>query len=415
MEKGITVGLNLHNDPLFKTSMEELKNLAEACHIDVVHQVVQNKDTPSPKYYIGKGKVEEIKQMVDIYEADVIIFDDELSPSHIKNLEKALEMRVIDRTVLILDIFARRAKTTEAKLQVELAQAQYLLPRMTGSYEALSRQRAATLARGPGEQKLELDRRVLRKKISKIKSDLKTVVKNRRNQRKNRQSHHVPIVALTGYTNAGKSTLMNALIDESSHHEKKYTFEKNMLFATLETKTKKITLSDSKNFLITDTVGFIKKLPHDLVEAFKSTLEEITEADLLLHVIDVSDPHFESQITAVNHVLKEINADNIPTIYVYNKVDLIDDLPMVNREDSIFVSAINHKNIEKLLDLINHMLEKNSKLIQLKLPYDKGDIFSYLKENKTIESSSYESDGILIKVQLNQEEIEHYHPYIYRP
>ena len=412
MEKAIIIGLNIGEDSNFFESMEELKNLSIACHIHIVDELIQKRQSPTAKYYIGKGKVEEVKTLIDIHEPDMIIFDDELSPSQIKNLENKLKIRVIDRTVLILDIFARRAKTTEAKLQVELAQARYLLPRMTGSYKALSRQRTGTGSKGPGEQKLELDRRVLRKKISQIKAELNKVVETRRTQRKNRQSSQIPVVALTGYTNSGKSTLMNALIDESTQYQKNYTFEKNMLFATLETKTKKISLQDKKDFLLTDTVGFIKKLPHDLIEAFKSTLEEISEADLLLHVIDVSVHDFQSQINTVEKVLNEIGTENIPTIHVYNKADLLDDYPIVDTDQNIFVSAKNHVNIDELLLKINQSLEAKSSLVTLLIPYEKGDLFSYFKENKSIASHSYENEGVLVKVKLSSNEISHYQSYI---
>lgn len=412
MEKGIIVGLNVDSNKDFTESMKELKNLAGACHIDIIEELIQNKSAPSIKFYIGKGKVQELKELIEELEPDLVIFDNELSPSQIRNLEKELEIKVIDRTVLILDIFARRAHSTEAKLQVELAQSAYMLPRVIGMYKSLSRQKSGTGSKGPGEQKLELDRRLLRNKVNKLKKDLQVIVENRRTQRKNRKASHIPVVALTGYTNSGKSTLMNALIDESINTSKNHVFKKDMLFATLETKTTNITLSDSKNFLLTDTVGFIKKLPHHLVEAFKSTLEEITEAELLLHVIDVSNENYLSQIQAVNQVLKEINADNIPTIYVYNKVDLIQEIPLVDTENSVFISAENHTNINKLLHIINVELEKNTTLVELLLPYQKGELFAFFKKNKSIISTTYETNGILITLKLNQQEIEKYKQYI---
>lgn len=412
MEKGILVGLNIHNNPEFDEIMEELRNLAEACHIEVIDVLTQNMDTPTVKYYIGKGKVTELKDMIESIEPDLVIFDNELSPSQIRNLEETLEIKVIDRTILILDIFARRAKTTEAKLQVELAQSEYMLPRVIGMYKSLSRQRSGTGSKGPGEQKLELDRRLLRNKITKLKKDLKAIVDTRRTQRKSRKQSHIPIVSLAGYTNAGKSTLMNAIVDSSMNVDKKHVFKKDMLFATLETKTVNIKLSDSKNFLLTDTVGFIKNLPHDLIEAFKSTLEEITEADLILHVIDLSNKNYKHQIESVNQVLKEINADGIPVIYVYNKIDLVDDLPLLETENGVFVSAENNQNIDHLLDEINIALEKNSSIVKLLLPFEKGDIFSYFKNSKSIIESAYQTDGIYVKIKLTKSEIEKYNQYI---
>ena len=412
MEKAILVGLNLNNNPEFTETMSELENLSEACHIEIHDKITQNKDTPSIKYYIGEGKVEELKELINLYSPDLVIFNDELSPSQIRNLENALEIKVIDRTVLILDIFARRAKTTEAKLQVELAQSEYMLPRVIGMNKSLSRQRSGTGSKGPGEQKLELNRRLLRNKITKLKKDLKSIVEIRRQQRKNRKTTNIPIVALTGYTNSGKSTLMNAIIDYSSHHDKSYAFRKNMLFATLETKTKRVTLDNSKNFLLTDTVGFIKKLPHNLIEAFKSTLEEISEADLLIHVIDVANKNYQSQINTVKNVLKEINADDIPVIYAYNKIDLIKEFPIPETENAIFISAENQLNTDKLLELINNLIERNSTEVELLLPFEKGDIYSYLKDNKSILHSKYENKGIRLKVRLSQREINQYKNYI---
>ena len=412
MEKGILIGLNIHNNPEFDEIMDELKNLAEACHIDVLDIVTQNRETPTTKYYIGKGKVDELKERIEELSPDLIIFDNELSPSQIRNLEASLEIKVIDRTILILDIFARRAKTTEAKLQVELAQSEYMLPRVIGMYKSLSRQRSGTGSKGPGEQKLELDRRLLRNKISKLKTDLKNVVEIRRTQRKNRKKSHIPVVSLAGYTNAGKSTLMNAMIDASMNNDKKHVFKKDMLFATLETKTVNIKVSDSKNFLLTDTVGFIKNLPHDLIEAFKSTLEEINEADLILHVIDTSNKNYKQQISAVNQVLKEIDAHGIPIIYIYNKIDLIDVIPIVETENNIFVSAEKNLNIDQLLEMINMELEKHSSVVEMLLPFNKGDFYSYLKDHKSIMESSYKHNGIYVKVKLSKAEIEKYNQYL---
>ena len=412
MEKGIIVGLNINHHKEFDKSMKELVSLAHACNIEIVSEITQNKDKPTIQYYIGKGKLEEIKYEIESLEPDLVIFDNELSPSQIRNLEKELEIKVIDRTVLILDIFARRAKTTEAKLQVELAQSEYMLPRVIGMYQSLSRQKSGTGSKGPGEQKLELDRRLLREKVTQLKKELKGIVDIRRNQRKNRQSGHIPVVSLIGYTNSGKSTLMNTFIDLSKNSSTEHVFKKDMLFATLETKTTRVSISDSINFLLTDTVGFIKKLPHHLIEAFKSTLEEINEADLLLHVIDISNPDYQSQITAVNEVIKEINANEIPIIHVFNKIDLIEMIPYVEYPNSVFISAERKDHIDKLIDKINQELEKNSKLVDLLIPYNKGDLFHSLKTSKTIIQSEYQENGIFLQVKLTPYDIEKFQSYI---
>ncbi|MFA7076042.1 MAG: GTPase HflX, partial [Candidatus Izemoplasmatales bacterium] len=296
MEKAILVGLNFGNDEFFLETMEELANLADACNIEVCSTLVQKRDAPTSNYYLGEGKVDELKELITLYDANVAIFNDELSPSHIRNLEQKLETKVIDRTVLILDIFARRAKTKEAMLQVELAQSQYMLPRVVGMYSSLSRQKSGTGSKGPGEQQLELDRRVLKDKSVRLKNELKELVKVRRTQREKRNNNVIKTVALAGYTNSGKSSLMNAIVEFSNNNDKPSAFSEDMLFATLETKTRKVSLENNNNFLLTDTVGFIRKLPHDLIEAFKSTLEEINESSLILHVIDIANPNYEHQI-----------------------------------------------------------------------------------------------------------------------
>lgn len=411
MEKAILVGLNINNDEYFQETMEELENLALACDVEVQDKLVQNRDAPTANYYIGAGKISELKQMVNLYDANLVIFNDELSPSHIRNLEEKLEIKVIDRTVLILDIFAKRAKTKESMLQVELAQSQYMLPRVVGMYKSLSRQKSGTGSKGPGEQQLELDRRILRDKITKLKRDLKELVKVRRTQREKRNVSLIKTVALAGYTNSGKSTLMNAIINKSSNLEKDSMFSKDMLFATLETKTRKIELDNSNNFLLTDTVGFIRKLPHDLIEAFKSTLEEINEASLILHVIDVSNPNFENQIEAVEVVLQDLGVHDIPIIHVYNKIDLLNDIPSIPTSDSIFVSAKEGQNISRLLEEINKLLYKNIE-VNMIIPFDNGNVFSDLKENSKIVEAMYFEDGIHIKAIVSEYHYQKYKMYV---
>ncbi|MDT8337070.1 MAG: GTPase HflX [Candidatus Izemoplasmatales bacterium] len=407
MEKAILIGLDLGNDEFFDETMEELSNLAIACNVEVLDTMIQRKEASTPNFLIGKGKVDELKSLVVLHDANVVIFNDELSPSHIRNLEEKLEIKVIDRTVLILDIFARRAKTKEAMLQVELAQSEYMLPRVVGMYKSLSRQKSGTGSKGPGEQQLELDRRLLRGKITKLKRDLKDLVQIRRTQREKRLTSLVKTVALAGYTNSGKSSIMNAIINHTTHPEKTPTFAKDMLFATLETKTRLIDLENNNNFLLTDTVGFIRKLPHDLVEAFKSTLEEINEASLILHVIDTANPNYEYQIQAVENVLSEIGIKDIPVIYVFNKIDLLNDFPIITRENSIFVSAKDDINIDKLILLTGKELYKSFP-VNMIIPFKNSDVFSNLKENSKIIKTSYLEDGIHVKAEISDY---YYHKY----
>lgn len=409
MEDAILVGLDLGKDSHIKESMLELANLAEACEVNVLHTVVQKRDAPTPNYYIGEGKLNEIKDMINTLDANLVIFNDELSPSHIRNLENKLEIKVIDRTVLILDIFAKRAKTKEAMLQVELAQAKYFMPRVVGMYKYLSRQKSGTGSKGPGEQQLELDRRLLRDKITKLKKDLKEMVTVRRTQRERRKKNNIPTVALTGYTNSGKSTLMNAIIEMSSTETEKYVFEKNMLFATLETQTRNIHLQNNHHFLLTDTVGFIDRLPHQLVDAFKSTLEEISEASLILHVIDLSNQDFEEQIHVVESVLKEIGVHDIPVIYVGNKIDLLKDGQHLQRSPSINISALNNQHIDRLLEMIDQSLNKTITEVTLLIPFISSEIYSELKTNSNVLETEYKEDGIHVTAELDKE---HYNKYI---
>lgn len=408
MEDAILVGLDLETEDDFENSMLELENLAKACNVNVLHVITQKRELPTANYYIGSGKVDEIIDAINTLDANLVIFNDELSPSHIRNLENRLNTKVIDRTVLILDIFAKRAKTKEAMLQVELAQAKYFLPRIVGMYKYLSRQKSGTGSKGPGEQQLELDRRILRDKITRLKKELKEVVGVRRTQRERRKKKDVFTVALTGYTNSGKSTLMNAIIDVASTHKDEYVFEENMLFATLETKTKRIHLDNNHIFLLTDTVGFIDKLPHNLVEAFKSTLEEISEANLILHVVDVSNKNYEKHIHVVENVLSDLGIKDIPIIFVFNKVDLMEDITVVTQNNSVFTSALNNKNIDKLLSMIDTYLYETIIIAKMLIPYSRSDVYSRLKESSNIISTEYKDEGIFIKVELNKY---HYNKY----
>lgn len=408
MEEAILVGLDTGNNTNFDNSMEELANLALACDVNVLQKFTQKREAPTANYYIGQGKVQELKEAINTLDANLVIFNDELSPSHIRNLEKALDVKVIDRTVLILDIFAKRAKTKEAMLQVELAQAKYYLPRIVGMYKYLSRQKSGTGSKGPGEQQLELDRRLLRNRISALKNELSEIVQARRTQREKRKKNDIFTVALTGYTNSGKSTLMNAIIDTSSTHKDHYVFEKNMLFATLETKTRRIHLDNNHVFLLTDTVGFIDQLPHHLIEAFKSTLEEIAEASLILHVIDVSNPNYENQIHVVETVLKDIGVADIPIIYVFNKIDMLENHPVITRAPAISISALKNIKVNELLALIDHHLYQSISKVSMHIPFNRSEIYSDLQDNANVLQTIYQDDGIEIEVELNEY---HYNKY----
>jgi GTP-binding protein HflX len=412
MERAILVGLDLGHSTDFQNSMAELDSLAKALSIKVVGVCTQKADFPTPNFYIGQGKVEILKQDIMTLDANLLIFDDELSPSHIRNLEKELEIKIVDRTILILDIFAKRARTKEAMLQVELAQATYFLPRIVGMYRSLSRQKSGTGSKGPGEQQLELDRRVLRDQIARTKRELKDVVANRRTQRNKRRQASIKTVAIAGYTNSGKSTLMNSILTETKSKSEKYVFEKNMLFATLETQTREVSPEHNRNFVITDTVGFISKLPHNLIEAFKSTLEEVKEADLILHVVDVANLNYQKQMAVVEEVLKEIGVADIPIINVFNKIDLVPSPPLETDGPPVYISALQNTNIDILLDRIDKELYPKIKITNFLIPFAEGQIYSFLKSNANIMETSYTEKGINLKVELTENLLQRFAKYI---
>lgn len=415
-QKAILVGANFNNQQYFSDSMEELFHLAGACDLEIVGKITQKLHREDTVYYIRKGKIQEVLTLLDQKNADVVIFDDELSPSQIRNLEAILQCRIIDRTVLILDIFAQRAKTREAKLQVEIAQLQYMLPRLIGLRASLSRQGGGggLRNRGFGETKLELDRRKIENKISRLRKELEKLVAQRQNQRKKRKKVEIPVVALVGYTNSGKSTIMNAMIDLYHLSTDKQVLEKDMLFATLETAVRRIKLPDNKSFLLTDTVGFISKLPHQLVKAFRSTLEEVAEADLLIHVVDYTNPNYEQQIEVTEKTLKELGADNIPTIYAYNKTDLVDGEIFNIERDCVYISAKKKTGIDQLAHAIRQKAFPRYVYCKLLIPYDQGNIVSYLKDHANINSIAYNSDGILISLECKEADYKRYQGFANR-
>lgn len=386
--------------------MDELEGLAEAAGAEVCGRVIQSLEKPNTATLIGKGKVEELAEMCRAMDVDLVIFDDELSGIQIRNLEEALEVRVIDRTALILDIFARRAVSREGKLQIELAQLKYRMPRLTGMGKSLSRLGGGIGTRGPGEKKLETDRRHIAGRIDDIKAELKKSVLTRQVQRAGRQKSGLPVAALVGYTNSGKSALMNRLL-EISEKEEKTVDSKDMLFATLDAQHRRISFKQGKEFILIDTVGFVSKLPHGLVEAFKSTLEEVRYADVLIHVVDNSYENRDFHIETTDRVLEQLGAGNKKKIMVYNKMDLEPEEPVdIGGSRVVCVSAKTGYNMERLMDAIEEALFGDRKECGMLVPYDRGDIISYLHENSEILSTEYRQDGTFLRGRFSIEDIE---------
>jgi len=405
-EKAILVGSDT------KESLEELKELAEACNVPVLKTVFQSRNKIDAAFFIGRGKVLEIASMRQVERANVIIFDDELSGSQVRNLESAIGAKVIDRTTLILEIFATRAKTKEAKIQVELAQLKYRLSRLQGLGTILSRTGGGIGTRGPGEKKLETDRRHIMETVYDLKNELKKIKKTREVQREKRNKENIPKVSLVGYTNAGKSTLRNALCDLASKKDiqtKEKVFEADMLFATLDTTTRAITLKNKGVITLTDTVGFVRKLPHDLVEAFKSTLEEVIFSDLLCHVIDTSSDTAVEQYIAVNEVLNELGTANKEMILVLNKIDKATEEQIAIIKEAIGdievieISAKEGTNLEEFLDLIEEKLPYNYRKAGYLIPYEKGDIQSFLHRNARIIEEEYKDNGTYMVAEVDDE------------
>jgi GTP-binding protein HflX len=379
-------------------SLDELKALAETAGAEVVERVLQERPKPDPAYYIGRGKAEELRLRAEAEDLDVLVFDEELSPGQQRNLEAKIECKILDRTQLILDIFARRARTREGQLQVELAQLSYLLPRLAGKGIMLSRLGGGIGTRGPGETKLEMDRRRIRSRIAHLGRELDQVRTSRKLQRSRRQGVPVPIVALVGYTNAGKSTLFNALTNAGA-------VESDQLFATLDPLLRRITLPNHLEIVISDTVGFVRKLPHDIVAAFRATLEEVREADLLLHVIDLSNPNWCDQAASVNEVLAELEVAKTPVIEVFNKADLISSesdpmLPSLSGHRSLLISAKTKAGISSLAEEMARELEAFAMEVEIKIPYENAGVISRLHEQGQVVSETYEEDGIVIKAVI---------------
>ena len=397
------VGLDTGNDRDFEYSMEELSGLAIACDMEVVGSMIQHLDHPVPATYIGSGKVTELAELEEEENLSFLIFEDTLSPAQLKNLQKRLKAKIMDRTGLILEIFSKRARTREAKLQVEYANLQYMLPRLIGMWEAIGRQGGGSGSmsnKGVGETQLELDRRWIQKRMSELHRELDAIEHDRTIQRQKREKGQIPLVALVGYTNAGKSTIMNRLIAGSSAaDEEKQVLEKDMLFATLDTSVRRIDHGDKKAFLLSDTVGFIDKLPHALVKAFRSTLDEVKYADLLLEVVDVSDERYREQMQVTKDTIRELGAEQIPCIHVMNKADRCMEpgtFPLV-QEDRIFLSAAGGIGLEELLHMIRERIYAGNKTAQFLFPYDRGALLHDLCENAQVTEMEYRADGTLVK------------------
>ncbi len=398
-------------------SLNELVELAKAADYEIVDIVRQTRSKIESATYLGKGKIEEIRDMVARKNIDLVIFDDELSGIQIRNLEQILKIRTLDRTSLILSIFADRAKSKEGKLQVELAKLRYQLPRLIGLGEELSRTGGGIGTRGLGETQLELDRRVISKRISDIEKSLREVKKHREVQRSQRKKSSLPTVALVGYTNSGKSTLMNHLMRlEGEHDTRTDSFVKDMLFATLDPFHRKIRLEDNLEFILIDTVGFVSKLPHFLVEAFKSTLEEIEEADLLVYVVDISRDDYEHQLKVTKEVVKELDAGETPYIVAQNKIDKLmpDELKKKYNvgEDYVDISALTGKGIDELIEKIEEKLFKDAKEVTLLIPFAEGAIASYLLEKTRVKEQEYVENGLLITTFLIPKDISKYKEFI---
>ena len=433
-----TSGKEYVSEEEFLHSLEELGELAKACMMEPLGTLTQQMPRVSAGLYVGSGKAEEIRAAAEETGARRVIFNDTLSPSQIRNLQKALQLPVMDRTALILEIFERRARTREARLQVELAKLRYLKPRLIGMWETQNRQGGASgamSAKGEGETQLEIDRRTIDHRLSELGREIKAVSRERETQRKKRRGSGLPLVALVGYTNAGKSTIMNAMLDlylrpsgsgpdaaqagdENPAAEKRKVFEADMLFATLDTTVRRISVERGREFLLSDTVGFIHHLPTALIEAFKSTLEEASEADLLLQIVDGSDPHCEEHIAVTKKTLDELGAGHIPMITVFNKADLIDPpavYPRMGireenaagvRNEHIYISAKETASVEFLVQAVFEMLSGDQVEREFLIPYERGDLVSYLMEKAVVLSTEYTDTGTRLTVRCGKDTAE---------
>ncbi|MCC6144578.1 MAG: GTPase HflX [Candidatus Hydrogenedentes bacterium] len=409
-EKAILARLALPGDSEdeIEESLHELGQLVWTAGAEVVATFVQHRPQPAPGTLIGEGKIAEVKAAVEELDADLVVFDSDLTPNQGANLEDQIGVKVVDRTQLILDIFAQHAHTREGRLQVELAQLQYILPRLTGRGSVM-RQQGGIGIRGPGEQKLELDRRRIRERMQRIREDLEKVKLHRRVQRKNRTESTSGTVALVGYTNAGKSSLLNALTGAD-------VLVENKLFATLDPRVRRCELPSGREILLADTVGFVRKLPHMLVAAFRATLEEVMEADLVLHVIDASHPHYADQVEAVHRVLEEIGMEDVPSLKVYNKADQLSAEQrrglIGTGEPAVLVSAKTGEGLDGLLELVERHLATTRRRVQLRIPQSEAGLVSRLHQRGRVFSESYEGNDIVLDAELEQQDLATFKEYL---
>lgn len=399
-ERAIAVGVAAGHTRKLQAEeyLDELVLLADTAGADIIHKVLQSKDRIDPTYYIGKGKVEQITQRAEEDDISLIIFDDDLSPAQVRNLEKTINRKIVDRSGLILDIFASRARTNEARTQVELAQLQYMLPRLTRMWTHFSKQLGGIGTRGPGETQIETDRRMIRERISHLKERLEKIATQRTTQRKGRKEYHN--VSLVGYTNVGKSTLLNTLSNSD-------VFVENRLFATLDATTRLVDLDPSTKVLVTDTVGFIRKLPHHLVASFKSTLEEIAEADILLHVVDISHPQMEEHIEVVKSTVADLGAAHTPVIFVFNKIDSLNDRTIIKDlqtrySPSVFISANRGINIIGFKELLSSMIHSSFKVRSFVIRHDQYKLLSQIHESAEVTEQRHEEDGIHVTIKTSE-------------
>ncbi len=419
MERVLIVGVELQKDEIdIETSLDELEELVKAANGLVVSRITQKVDKLNAAHFIGSGKAEEIKNYCEELDITTVVFNDELSGAQLRNLEKIIDRKIVDRTNQILDIFANRATSKEGKLQVKLAQMKYRLPRLVGFRDYLSREGGGIGTRGPGEQKLETDRRHILKEIDNIEKQLKENSQIREIKRKQREDSNLPLVALVGYTNSGKSTLLNRLIElNADSEESKQVFVKDMLFATLDTSLRRSKLPNGQSFLLTDTVGFVSKLPTNLIEAFKGTLEEVMYADLLIHVVDASNKDLDIQIDTTMKILKDLKVLDKPIITVFNKMDLVnvEDLNYDEKfvEKKIFISAKQDENLDKLMNLVEKKLPQEYKKVTIRIPYDEQSISSYFMENYEVDNLEHKEDGTYFDLSINKIDGERYKDYIF--